>query len=100
MLALLEKTNDYEARCTREALKGIVPNEKVNFLLPCLLYIRRLFLLFKKVLIEIICTKEQHEIDVLKKTYHKSNYKNNWKRTYKHVFIFIFKFMTEIYLLM
>ena len=31
MLALLEKTNDYEAKCTREALKGIVPNEKVTF---------------------------------------------------------------------
>lgn len=80
MLALLEKTNDYEAKCTREALKGIVPNEKVNFLLACLTCLRRgkiLFLFLKKVLIEIICTKEQHEIDVLKKTYHKSNYKNN-----------------------
>ena len=80
ILALIEKTNDYEAKCTREALKGIVPNEKVNFLLPCLIFLRRgniLFLFLKKVLIEIICTKEQHEIDVLKKTYHKSNYKNN-----------------------
>ena len=75
-------------------------SEQANKHLPRKSKIKRLFLLFKKVLIEIICTKEQHEIDVLKKTYHKSNYKNNWKRTYKHVFIFIFKFMTEIYLLM
>ena len=31
LLALLEKASEYEAKCTREALKGIAPNEKVYF---------------------------------------------------------------------
>ena len=52
VLALLEPTDKYEAKCVRKALKGFGTNEKI--------------------LIQTICPKEPYEIENLKNMYNTS----------------------------
>ena len=49
VLALLEPTDEFEAKCLRDAIKGAGTNEKV--------------------LIQTLCPKEAHEIEILKAAY-------------------------------
>jgi hypothetical protein len=52
-LALLTPSEDYEAICLRDAMKGVGTNEKV--------------------LIHILCTKQAHEIKPLQSAYLRCN---------------------------
>ena len=51
VLALLKPTDEYEAECVRNAIKGAGTNEKI-----C---------------IQLICPKEAHEIEILKAAYNR-----------------------------
>jgi len=46
---LLEPTDEYEAKCVRSAMKGLGTDEQV--------------------LIQILCSKEAHEVEILKAAY-------------------------------
>ena len=49
VLALLEPFDEYEAKCMRKAIKGLGTDEQV--------------------LIQILCPKEAHEVEILKAAY-------------------------------
>ena len=46
---MLEPTDEYEAKCVRSAMKGLGTDEQV--------------------LIQILCSKEAHEVEILKAAY-------------------------------